>query len=1173
MNPKRLRIAVWHERGLILLSTGLVLLKPVVGAGEATRNETNPAIDKSAQDFKAESNGNQPSDGLLAGIPPLPQPASPERELDRRIKEIKRAIDQFKRVGQTDRAERLGGELDRFLRWMSAPDGALKWDQPQLNILNYAGDLPRVGQVAARTPPADDGVSIDVNVTYGGAQVVLAMCSPVTGGSRGRWTVTWTIHGSAESQIAKVILFGGGQQRVSGLPADTPIVHNRSIDCSYEQDAEKYSVVAGTLRRLTGLTVMTNLNVMSPDTAIVVGPGNDEWAAQYRLAMSTELYDRATREDRARLSAQLEKIRFEAVEYGYYQTQGSTEIMARIGLATFMASGPLMNTRKPLPGNAPRPLDEGFIEEGETYQVTRDPHGPMYLLRGGRFIESQLLEINRETSRPVPTPEYDDLKAITFDTTRQRLVGLTDRGLRAYNPDERTWSEEGHFNEEDEDVPAFKALAYCAERETFFALAKREDYENSLDHALAVLYPINPRGKLGEPVPIPKLWLPSENEGRDEYAPPQLACIGDILVALTSPSPDAPAGHLHVIAPETGEILFSGFLCESEEKKEPTNSTARSPEESLPCPDQGVSDDRANPPLVGWSGSWAVSRFAPQQQQWSTWKSPAAVLSDAIVAVGANMVAILNPARDYAGWLFDLKTCQWSQSPSPEFPVHGHRGALTTFIGDRVLIWGGIGANPDEPGFALDTGTLDWARLPVAPIRTRVRAAHAVIQGRLFIWGGHVTSDDGVPNASGEGALFDTANNSWERLSDAPITFETEVPMAGVWRQRLIVFAGKGNRQGAVYDPSTRRWEALATEAPQDLDQMSGWTVAGDQVVFWSGDTGPHGDPMVARSSLSYDFLSQIWIELPSAPIASRRFAEGNVLGNQIVVWGGWDPVSKMWMRDGAMLELTTRRWQQIAHLPSFLPDGMRPVGPDELASDSRLSVRFPGCEAVIAESHYCLTTADETPALIGLETGTVCPMTSMPTLGLLSGIDSIAWIGDAMYVCQGGLVRRLSLQDGRIEGHQLTCRGVTSYRGGLVVQGFPGSPRSFPFYADYYRDYNAVLRRRPSSVPLTSHSSSRITAGGNIGYVAESNDTLTVTDLRSGRRLEPIKLEAHDIKWITSIAATDDGYLVMAGTRGHESRGSIVIFDLHTGRRIRELTVENEPKGLSCVTRPSPGG
>ena len=224
---------------------------------------------------------------------------------------------------------------------------------------------------------------------------------------------------------------------------------------------------------------------------------------------------------------------------------------------------------------------------------------------------------------------------------------------------------------------------------------------------------------------------------------------------------------------------------------------------------------------------------------------------------GAEAVLASDPAAD-----------RWRQLPPSGLTPRD--GAVVTWAGTRLFVWGGLDADghPYGDGALLDPTTGRWAPLLPAPVPARGRAAVAWTGAQVLLWGGQ----SGPTSQVGRGAAFDPATGRWAALPLSPLRAKTDA--TGVWSGRLFYVvggaAGPGLRPAtfpvpgpgsAAYDPVARRWTALPS-AP---------TVA----------TGPFRDP--------------------AAPTAGdqRAGALGFWTGSQVVVIGGYNCCSQGNLPDG----------------------------------------------------------------------------------------------------------------------------------------------------------------------------------------------------------------------------------------------------------------------------------
>ena len=229
----------------------------------------------------------------------------------------------------------------------------------------------------------------------------------------------------------------------------------------------------------------------------------------------------------------------------------------------------------------------------------------------------------------------------------------------------------------------------------------------------------------------------------------------------------------------------------------------------------------------------------------------------------------------------------------------------------------------------------------------------------------------------------------------------------------------------------------------------------------------------------------------------------------------------------------------------------------------------FPGCEDVTAESHYCLTLADGRPALLGLDTGVVCPF-GKPDLNL--GAEgphspSIGWANGSLFACvdrpgMHGLVRYSVMED-LFWVAPVPCQGVVTWRDGLVSARYMswGPPDSL----DYFTSFDDALDGVGETWPWGTRGT-RMTAHGDLLYSAwHSASDIEVQALPSGEAVRTIHLEGYDA-WIFGMSVTDDGILVLNSGMGSDR---VALFDEATGAWLRDVTPSGSVGPLACFVGP----
>jgi len=353
---------------------------------------------------------------------------------------------------------------------------------------------------------------------------------------------------------------------------------------------------------------------------------------------------------------------------------------------------------------------------------------------------------------------------------------------------------------------------------------------------------------------------------------------------------------------------------------------------------------KATDPLcVGWDGGWVLQRYSLARNEWTTFKSrpvqrPVPAGAAAAVITGETGIVVVGSKWRSGAWLFDFAESKWRQFPeSVASALKGTGSDVGTFVGPRLILWGMCQRSPH--GSVLNVKTLEWTRLPDAPVASRNSCAHALIGDKFVVWGGIGWLDPADTTAAGplqDGAVYDLKQNQWEKMPAPPVVFRGFHSVYGVWRDRLFVLAPEGKGKGAgLYDPAGRSWERMAAP-PFEVGHLPASAIVGDRLFLWSGSKKvlrPPNDPETeyVRDGAIYDFQKKEWTKVPDAPIAGRRRGLAKAVGSHVVVWGGWvgqGGPDDTCCRDGAVYDLDKGTWRRIADLPIGIPWELYHLGP-----------------------------------------------------------------------------------------------------------------------------------------------------------------------------------------------------------------------------------------------------
>lgn len=307
------------------------------------------------------------------------------------------------------------------------------------------------------------------------------------------------------------------------------------------------------------------------------------------------------------------------------------------------------------------------------------------------------------------------------------------------------------------------------------------------------------------------------------------------------------------------------------------------------------------------------------------------------------------------------------------------------------------------------SSTLEWTPLSTEQAPT-ARKLHSVVwTGKeMIVWGGLI---DGAGNATGDGAAYDPATDSWRALSNqgAPAARHSH---QAVWTgSHMLVWGGykKGGyaKDGGVYDPETDTWSPIG-DAPINGRTRHGTVWTGDELVVWGG---------LANKALSdgarYSPGSKKWQTLPGSGPHSRASHVTAWSGSDLLVWGGTDTLD--WFADGSRLDIDGGTWNGLA---SAGAPSLRESASGLWASD-RLLVwgGWNGGDYLDTGALYDVTTNSWAPMMDSAPTGR-------------SGHVTV-WTGDELFIwggCTGDSCATLLADGGR----------YTATEGWTLVDGAP---------------------------------------------------------------------------------------------------------------------------------------
>ena len=221
-------------------------------------------------------------------------------------------------------------------------------------------------------------------------------------------------------------------------------------------------------------------------------------------------------------------------------------------------------------------------------------------------------------------------------------------------------------------------------------------------------------------------------------------------------------------------------------------------------------------------------------------------------------------------------------------------------------------------------------------------------------------------------------------------------------------------------------------------------------------------------------------------------------------------------------------------------------------------------CPEVVAEGRYCLQ-YDGALTLVGLETGATCHLGVAP--GLLNANASLAWIDDAVYMCEGGPIegqlRRIDLDTGAQHVGDTSCSSIAAYGNDVIY--YLGADTSARLHVA--SDIDALMEGTPGVDTGLNPHGWRMGADTELAWVAWHSGSEIGRLGPDVGELGDLSLEDHD-GWIFGVARID-GELVVARRipDGDDPFArELAIFDAASGALLdRIATPGSRAEGIAC--------
>jgi N-acetylneuraminic acid mutarotase len=275
--------------------------------------------------------------------------------------------------------------------------------------------------------------------------------------------------------------------------------------------------------------------------------------------------------------------------------------------------------------------------------------------------------------------------------------------------------------------------------------------------------------------------------------------------------------------------------------------------------------------------------------------SPSARSSHLAVWTGTEMIVWGGLQQNPLAWVndgarYDPVNNTWQPLPTLDAPSP-RMGATAVWTGTEMIVWGGWDAATFADlnnGARYDPATDAWAPLN-ATSAPSARSGHTAIWtgSEMIVWGGVAAAA-----WTNTGGRYDPASNSWQPTvaTGAPAARNNH---AAVWTgTRMVVWGGTagtaGNpplNTGGRYDPLGNSWQATATAGAPDTGVGFSAVASASGMMIWGGISSVSSTPV--DTGAVYNPATNQWSAIATTGAPSARSGHVAVwTGASMVVWG-----------------------------------------------------------------------------------------------------------------------------------------------------------------------------------------------------------------------------------------------------------------------------------------------
>lgn len=241
------------------------------------------------------------------------------------------------------------------------------------------------------------------------------------------------------------------------------------------------------------------------------------------------------------------------------------------------------------------------------------------------------------------------------------------------------------------------------------------------------------------------------------------------------------------------------------------------------------------------------------------------------------------------GAIFSLAKNSWTTLAMPTSATAARKRHAAVWTGTEMIVWGGMdGETLRNDGLTYDAFAKTWDVTAASPLtaRERVAAVWMPTVKKMFVWGG-----DNATTTLSDGALYEPNTFKWSTLPAAPISarWAADAFWTGkevlIWGGQTATTSGAGANDGALYDPATNTWRAIAA-APIKGRLWAATGFESDTFVAFAGTDLKDYFVDGARLALT---ATPTWAALSAAPagFGVRQFPQGWFGGGVVIAWSG----------------------------------------------------------------------------------------------------------------------------------------------------------------------------------------------------------------------------------------------------------------------------------------------